>query len=286
MKNKGLTHILVLSLLITSLTNCTEKMDIELDNDFERLVVEGLITDEEKIHTVELSKTTDFFNPGEAERISGAQIILSDGFKVDTLTENPDKAGTYMTPADYKGVPGREYKININLPEPIRGETQYEASDIMPPKRTMDSINVAYRVSWESWEVQAYAPDPPTTDFYRFDIYKNGELMTDTINEPFVTDDVLFNGQYTNGIRVGFLQVENPQEVVEIGDTITGKLSSISESYFTFMFDVIDETGFNNPLFDGPPANIRGNISNEGIGFFAATAVDYSTTTYEGEEIK
>ncbi len=283
MKIKGLTHILFLSLLVAG---CTEKIDIELDSDFERLVVEGLITDEQKRHTVEISKTTDFFNPGKAERISGAQIILSDSFNADTLTENPGKPGTYMTPANYKGIPGREYKISINLPEPVRGATQYEASDIMPPKRILDSIKVVYRERWEAWEVQAYALDPPTTDFYRFDLYKNGELITDTINEPFVTDDNLFNGQYTNGIRVGFFQVENPQEVVELNDTITGQLSSISEDYFTFMFDVIDETGFSNPLFEGPPANIRGNISNEGIGFFAATAVDYATTTFEGEEIK
>jgi len=286
MKTKGLTYIILILLMVAGFTSCTEKIDIELDSDYDRLVVEGLITDEQKRHSIEISKTTDFFNPGEAERISGAQIILSDGFNADTLTENPDNPGTYMTPADYKGIPGREYKISINLPEPVRGETMYEASDIMPSKKTMDSIKVVYRKRWEAWEVQAYAIDPPTTDFYRFDIYKNGELVTDTINEPFVTDDILFNGQYTNGISVGFLQVENPQEVVEIGDTITGKLSSISEGYFTFMFDVIDESGFNNPLFEGPPANIRGNISNEGIGFFAATAVDYSTTTFEGEEVK
>lgn len=278
--------LIYISLIAATLSSCTEKMDIELEEGYDRLVVEGTITNEVKAHTVELSKTTGFFNPDRAERISGAIVTLDDGINTDTLREYPGQKGVYATADSYRGVPGREYVLNISLSQPVSGETEYEASSLMPPERYLDSVNVAYKQRWDSWEVQAYATDPTTMDFYRFDIIKNGELITDTINEPFVTDDILFNGQFTNGIAVGYLQVENPQEIVEIGDTITLRLSSITEAYYTFLLDVIDESGYNSPLFDGPPANIRGNINNGAIGFFAATAVDYSTTTYDGEKIE
>lgn len=278
--------LIYISLIAATLSSCTEKMDIELEEGYDRLVVEGTITNEAKAHTVELSKTTGFFNPDRAERISGAIVTLNDGINTDTLREYPGQKGVYATADSYRGVPGREYVLNISLSQPVSGETEYEASSLMPPERYLDSVNVAYKQRWDSWEVQAYATDPTTTDFYRFDIIKNGELITDTINEPFVTDDILFNGQFTNGIAVGYLQVENPQEIVEIGDTITLRLSSITEAYYTFLLDVIDESGYNSPLFDGPPANIRGNINNGAIGFFAATAVDYSSTTFDGEKIE
>jgi|AntRauTorckE6833_2_1112554.scaffolds.fasta_scaffold01263_2 hypothetical protein len=282
---KPMIKLLPIILMAAIFSSCTEKMDIELDEDYARLVAEGVITNEVKAHKIELSKTTGFFNSEPAQRISGAIVTLDDGNNTDTLQEMSQQKGTYATEETYRGVPGRSYELHIILPEAVSGEKEYHATCKMPPERYLDSINVAYKQRWEAWEVQAYATEPPTTDFYRFDIIKNGELITDTINEPFVTDDILFNGQYTNGIAAGYLQVENPQEIVEPGDTITLRLSSITEEYFTFLFDVIDETGFNSPLFDGPPANIRGNISNGAIGFFAATAVDYSTTTFTGDKV-
>jgi len=276
-------YIWITAIIITvAFSSCTEKIDIELDESYDRLVVEGIITNEKKAHEVYLSTSTDFFNPEPADRVSNATVIVSDGVQTDTLTES-STAGRYLTHPDFEGVPGRTYNLSIELQQPVSGETVFTSSCKMPPYRAFDSINVVYKNRWEAWQVNAYTLEPPTVDFYRFDIYKNGVHITDTINEPFVTDDVLFNGQYSYGVTVGFLQIEKPDEIVEIGDTITARVASITEEYFTFMFDVIDESGFNSPLFEGPPANIRGNISNNGIGFFAAMAVDYESTIYEGE---
>lgn len=268
------------------LHSCTEKIDINLEEGYDRLVVEGEVTNEAKTHTVRLSKSTDFFNPESADVISDAIVILSDGIRKDTLSERANDAGIYETPEDYIGIPGRVYTLDIQLAEPLAGEDTFSASCPMPPLRTLDSIRVVYKSRWDSWQVHAYAQEPPTEDFYRFDLYKNGELVTDTIDESFVTGDDFFNGQYTNGISIGYFQIENPQEVVHLGDTIKARISSITEEHYTYLVDVIDESGFNNPLFEGPPSNIRGNISNGGIGFFAATAVNYATTTYEGDKIE
>ncbi len=280
MKNIWIAAIII----IIAVSACTEKIDIELDESFDRLVVEGTITNEKKAHEVYLSKSTDFFNPEPADRISNAIVIVSDGMQTDTLQES-ETAGLYKTHPEFEGVPGRTYNLRVELSEPISGETVYTSSCRMPPYRAFDSINVVYKDRWEAWQVNAYTLEPPTVDFYRFDIFKNGRHITDTINEPFVTDDILFNGQYSFGVTVGFLQEEKPDEIVEIGDTITARVASITEEYYTFMFDVIDESGYNSPLFEGPPANIRGNISNDGIGFFAAMAVDYESTIYEGEVV-
>lgn len=276
-------YIWITTILVTvAFSSCTEKIDIELDESYDRLVVEGIITNEKKAHEVYLSKSTGFFNPDPAERISNAIVIVSDGMQSDTLQESKT-AGLYKTHPEFEGVPGRTYHLNVELPGPVAGETLYTSSCKMPPHRALDSIHVVYKNRWEAWQVNAYTLEPPTVDYYRFDIYKNGLHITDTINEPFVTDDVFFNGQYSYGVTVGFLQKEKPDEIVGVGDTITARVASITEAYYTFMSDVNDESGFNNPLFEGPPANIRGNISNDGIGFFAAMAVDYKSTIYEGE---
>lgn len=280
MKNIWITAIIIIIIF----SACTEKIDIELDESFDRLVVEGTITNEKKAHEVYLSKSTDFFNPEPADRVSNAIVIVSDGVQTDTLQES-ETTGLYKTHPEFEGVPGRTYNLKIELPEPVAGKTVYNSSCEMPPYRTLDSIKVAYNDRWEAWQVNAYTLEPPTVDFYRFDIFKNGQLITDTINEPFLAEDKLFNGQYSYGVTVGFLRKVKPDEIVEIGDTVTVRIASITKAYYIFLFDVIDESGFNSPLFDGPPANIRGNISNDGIGFFAAMAVDYKSTIFQGEVV-
>ena len=69
--------------------------------------------------------------------------------------------------------------------------------------------------------------------------------------------------------------------VAEPGDSITLEMAGITEEYANFIWDVQDETGFNTPLFSGPPANIRGNISNGAIGFFYAYSSVRASTIIE-----
>jgi len=269
------------------ITGCTERIDVDLRESYDRIVVEGYITNEPGLHSIELSKNTGYFNPGKAERISNALVTLNDGVNgTDTLKENPENPGVYQTNPNFAGVPGREYRLRIELDEPIHETTTYTASSVMPPGRTLDSINIHYIGRWEAWEVRAYATDPPTKDYYMFDLYKNGQLLTDTIDEPFVIDDRLFNGQSTNGAAIGYFQAEYPEEILKEGDKITARMGRITEAHYHFMLDVSTETGFQNPLFSGPPANIRSNISDGGIGFFGAFTVDYASTVYTRDEEK
>lgn len=274
-------------LFLMVLTGCTEKIDVDLGESYERLVVEGYITNEAGPHQVELSKSTGYFDPGKAAKVEGAVVILDDGVNPpDTLAEHPEKAGIYQTDSSYRGVAGRQYHLRIELAEPIHETTVYEATCEMPPQRYLDSIYVYYKKRWDAWEVRSFAEDPATEDFYMFDLYKNDTVVTDTITEAFVTEDRLFNGQSTNGAAIGYFQAEYPDEVVRSGDTIKARIAGITKEHFNFLMDVREESGYQNPLFSGPPANIRGNISNDGIGFFGAFAVDYASTVYrvEGED--
>jgi hypothetical protein len=50
-------------------------------------------------------------------------------------------------------------------------------------------------------------------------------------------------------------------------------MSAISEDYYYFYSELVDESGFQNPLFSGPPANIRTNIIGGGLGYFYARQV-------------
>ncbi|MCD4734921.1 MAG: DUF4249 domain-containing protein [Bacteroidales bacterium] len=270
--------------IILMVVGCTEKIDIDLGTTYTRLVVEGYISTDTGVHWVELSKTTDYYKSEPAPKISGAEITLSDSENNSfTLTENSQIKGRYETPDNYFGVPGRTYKIEIELQEEINEKKDYEATCELRPVAPIDSIRVQYNSNWEAFEVLIYALEPPTTDFYAFQVIKNGVLLTDTIDETWISDDRYFNGNYTNGVPVYLLFPRNgPDEQVNPGDTITLKMNSITKEYYNFIYQLQDQTfEYRNPLFSGPPANVQSNISNEGSGFFATYSCSYSTTVYQ-----
>ena len=66
---------------------------------------------------------------------------------------------------------------------------------------------------------------------------------------------------------------DQDEEVLEPGDIVTVEMNSIGEEYANFLWDAQSEISGSNPLFSGPPANVKGNINNGAIGFFAAYSV-------------
>jgi Domain of unknown function (DUF4249) len=272
-----------LLLLIISLTilagSCTERIDIDLDDSYARLVVEGTVTTDTMVHTVRLTSTTSYFYDEKAPGVENATVTIDDGESVVELIET--EPGIYSTTPDYHGIPGRTYKLNINLASPINGISEYQAASIMNPVLSLDSINSVFHEDWGPegyYEVRCYVLDPPTTDFYMFKVYKNGELLSDSLNKVLVTDDRFYNGNYTNGAGVGFLNQDVDKEIVVSGDLITIESARITEAYYQFVSQLQIQSGYQNPMFSGPPANITGNISNGAIGFFAAYPVSYSKT--------
>ena len=269
-----------LLLFVATLMGCTERIDLELDETYSRLVVDGEITSEIKAHRVRLTTSSSFLGEEPDFPVQGASVKISDSRSVYPLKENPDEPGNYYTDAGVEGIPGETYMLDIELQEEINGTTHYTASCSMFPAAPMDSIGIQWIEQWEVWEIQCYAQDPPSRDFYMFDLLRNGTLLTDTINERFVTDDQFYNGSYTNGVGVGYLSPSEGEDI-QPGDEITLRLGRITEEYYQYYWEVVSETGYNNPLFGGPPANIKGNISNGAMGFFSAYAVEVAGKIYE-----
>lgn len=267
--------IIYFIVIVVSIVACTEKIGIKLDDTYTRLVVEANITDEAKNHIVKLTKTTDYFYNKPAPVVEGAKITITEGQNILSLTET--EPGIYKT-EKFAGEIGKTYTLNIELLEEINGHKTYTATDKLMPVGIIDSIGVEYIGNWKVWEIRLYANEPPSTDFYMFNWMKNNILITDTIDEVNVSDDKFFNGNYSNGVGVGWFEEEREDENLHPGDTVTLIMSTITEEYADFIWEIQDETAYQSPLFSGPPANISSNISNGALGYFAAYPKRYSST--------
>lgn len=277
---KNLKYIYLIAIAIFAVS-CTEKMDIQLDNTYTRLVVEARLSTDTAIHTVRLTSSTSYFYNQPPPAVSNAIVTISDGNSVINLTENSTKPGVYETPANTFGKIGNTYKLlikNVDINNDGIKE-EYEASSTIYPVNQVDSIAMKYYTDFEAWEVKCYVQDLPTEDYYLFNVYKNNVLMTDTLSEPLVVDDKLYNGNYTNGIGVGYLRDEKSGERAVIGDSIRLETWRIDKSFFKFVTEFKDAVRKQNPLFSGPPSNIKGNVSNGAIGYFAAYSISKCSTT-------
>ena len=275
--------LLILPFIFLAITSCTERIDIKLDDTFTRLVVYGTITTDTTQYLVELTTTTSYYYNEAPPPVTGARVEIADDLgNLESLIE--EEPGKYATSPYYYVLPGRTYTLRIELAEAINGHKTYMATSAVNPIYPIDSIGLVSQPDWGEkgfYEVTCYYQDRPTKDFYMFNIFKNGIMLTDTIRNRIVTDDEFYNGNYTNGIGVGYLDQAKERETLYPGDIITFQAGNITEDYYNFIISLQSETNFQAPLFSGPPANVKGNISNGAAGFFAAYSVAYSSKVFQ-----
>lgn len=254
--------------------SCTEKIDIDLDGTYVRPVIFGQITTDTTTHRVTITSTGDYFKNTSPSGISGADVQLFDGSNYHTLQESETEQGVYLTEPNFFGEVGKTYTLLVsNLDLLGDGEvSSHSASSTILPLGDVDSVKVVYRQLWQGWEVQGFAKDPlETRDFYKFLIYINDELQTDSLSDYSQIDDTFFNGEYTNGITVTFFSER--RGLVAEGDTVTVGFCGITEDYFRYLNEAQEASWRSAPLFSGPPANPRTNLTNGAIGYFSAYSV-------------
>jgi Domain of unknown function (DUF4249) len=277
--NKRISIIIAVAILAAS---CTEKINLKLDSTYTRLVVDGHIKSDTMAYYINLTKTSDYFSNTSSPRMVNATVSLSDGTSTFPLTETvPGQSGIYGTDPKFAGTIGKNYTLHITLPEVIAGTTEYTASSQLIGVTRLDSIKSVFRSDLGRdgvWQVKIYAQDPPgRKNYYMLNLYRNNILWSDTINKIATSDNQFFAGNYIDGADVFYINNSHKWETLYPGDTIMVELSAITKEYYDFI-NQVKQAGFSIPFFTGPPANIQGNVSNQGVGFFAAYSSSFAKT--------
>ena len=278
MKMRDIKYIVLVSFILLLMNSCTERIDVDLDTTYTRLVVEGHISTDTVVQTFRLTKTAGYFSTEAAPPVLGAQIRITDQLGNQILLEEKDN-GFYQTDNDFYGEVNKSYELQIDLKEEISGQEQYLAQSDLPAVQKIDSIGIEFNEHFGKngfWIVKLYAQDPgEEANFYMFNVYKNGKLMTDTLNKVSFTDDKMFNGNYTHGIGVVYFRNVSEDQVFKVGDEVVLQMSGITKEHYIYMNEVLRSTSFQNPMFGGPPANVKGNLSDGAFGFFSTYSNTY-----------
>lgn len=266
-------NVLVIVLITIGLASCSEKIDFELNNEENsRLVVEGSITDQQKAHSVRLTRTSSYYENQPAPTETGATVSITDGTTTFPLTES--SPGFYETDTTVQGVVGNTYTLNITT----KDAESYTASSILAPVSTIDTVLYHFvdqignaGVQEVGYELLHFGPEPlGLGNNYMWLTYVNDTLVTKEIKNIMFVNDEFVDGNYILGF--GFYVI---QRTLAPTDTLNVKVEmhSISRDYYEFLFSAMLETTWRGSLFDGPPANVPSNVDNGALGFFRASAV-------------
>ena len=257
--------------------SCTEKIELPLDTTEPYLVVNAIITTDTAEHIVQLYKTADFYNSEVPEPISNAQVTLMARDRTILLAEDPACRGTYATSPEFYGEIGQTYILQIEQVD-INNDgimETYSAENTIAPINQIDSIKVEAFEAGEHTGVHVivFYPDPPGPNYYLFKTYINDVLISDSLHEWQIANDLLFDGGYVNGLPWQWLDADDKEdERLFAGDTVMFEMNSIDKGYFDYIAQMYAEIS-HNPLMSGPPANIVPNISGRAVGYFACYSV-------------
>lgn len=264
-------------LAILTIVSCTEKLDVDYkgktDNE---LVVYGGITTDTTTHTIELKRAIDY-NSAQQPMVTGAYVTISDGNNVFELSESDP--GIYQTAPWVYGVPGTAYQLNIEL----NGEI-YSAIDTMPATSPIDSIKIRKELFPfdENYYHKLYfygQENPKPGNYYRWDVYINDSLRSDTLSEINFQPDDWVNGIYIIDFDVYWLPEYNfPQKTSKV----ELKMSCISHAYYYYLYNTLSESAWRGGPYDPIPANVPSNVENA-LGFFFTKAISRKSVIYKRE---
>lgn len=262
---RNITFMLFAGTLVFS---CTKRINIPLRSGNVKLVVEGYLFDSDSVSWVRLTKTSGYFSNEPPPPVSHAQVLVSHKARQWQLMESPTLPGVYfLSDSSFHLIVSDTFKLKIQLQSPVGNQSVFESQTVVPPLRIhIDSLKIEYAPDFKKWMVRYFGQDKPGKDYYLFNSRVNGKIVTDSILQKSVREDVLFDGRY---VYDAIVQILNEQ-TLKIGDHYTLLASNITKKYYDYLTSLQDEVGDKNPLFSGPPANAKGNISHGALGFFTS----------------
>ena len=284
----------VLILVLILLNACEEVVDVKLNEENLNIyAVEAKITTEDNPY-VYLYKTQVVSSAESYEGVSNALVTVTDNSVPSNtvqLVESSNMPGLYIPEEGtvFYGEKGKEYTVSISVENAV-----LTATDKLNEVEPIDSIQVHSSLRGDNrfLGIFTYGNEPPGLgNYYKWDVYINNELLNGA-EYLVIASDELVDGNYVEGFEI-FTDFHDPNEpedrLINLGDTIQVKQTSISEFAYNFYFQMLNQSQTGG-MFSVPPANIKGNFtSNDGreiLGLFTAHDVSSSNMIVIDETIE
>ncbi len=268
--------ILFFSLLL--LVSCEDVIDVDLDTEAPRLVIDANINWEKgtsgNVQTINLSTSTGFYN-NEIPKVTGATVFVTNTSNTTfTFSEemNPIASTGRYTCNNFIPIIGETYYLTV-----IYNGQSYSANEKLLATPEIIDIEQKNDLGINSDEIGIkvnFNDFPSQENFYlskfksAFNVFPIYEVLKD---------------EFSEGNKISTLYT-HPD--LETGSNIDISLFGISKSYYNYMNVLLLNTNVGG-IFGTPPVKIKGNIINEtnpdnyALGYFRLGEIENRTYTVE-----
>lgn len=272
--NNILKGLLVFTLALC-FNACTDKIDVDLPNGGERLIIEASINWEKgtsgELQTIKLSKSTPYFNEDKINPVDDASVVITKENDGAQFVFHNQNNGKYKA-TDFIPELNATYSLEIHYKGQI-----YQAKETLIPVSNINRIEQDIEGSGGVGEneilVKAFFDDPNHTDNYYL-----GEFIPS--HKPLNGLQAI-KDEFTNG-NENFVEYED-QDLLP-GDEVVINIYGISNRTYNYLSLLIQQSfGFDGP-FQTTPVQLKGNCKNinnseeEVLGFFRLS--EFATTSY------
>jgi hypothetical protein len=249
-----LRYICFLSVSILFLSSCEDVIQLDLESTDSQIVIEASLNASSQTATVLISKTNDFYDNTEPEKVSGAIITLQ-GETGDTYVFSEASPGTYVA-ENVIASTEEVFNLSVEVEDMV-----YEAATTVPSAANLKEIIQSDFPSGPFGDegailLSAIWDDPAGIEnFYRIRTYVDDIFQADSYT--VLDDNIRGDGEeITTPIQKGF--DENTKVTIE--------LLSIDEAYYDYFFQLASLSG--EGANSTTPYNPTGNFSNDALGYF------------------
>lgn len=255
-------HLILVLLVATFFSSCTEVISVDLPQKSGQLVIEGYISTEPNMSYVSLSKTTSYFSNSTPPPVVNAFVMVNS----DTFFMSG--AGHYMPHNNYKGVLNTTYKLTV-----ISEGNTYTASSTLNPLIVTDTAFTFIHHDAELIAKEGYSISFNFIfkDAYQYTYFRDGFKNSLTNGKDSMYDQIVtFDSKNSHyGVWQPF---DIPLLRLQPGDTALLYFNSCDENLFN-VYNQINNNSRSGSPFSNPPSNLPNNIRGGALGIFAAYEV-------------
>lgn len=267
MKNK--INLILVLLAAAFFNSCTDVVDIPLNTDNPRLVIDASINWQKgtsgNIQIVKLTTTTDFYT-NTIPVVSGATVFIKNSSNVVfNFIETPN-TGIYVC-GNFVPVIDQTYILTV-----INHGQTYTATETLKSVAAITSVTQENQtgLGGDFLKLKTSFVDPANVDNYYLYKYNFAKKLKP---EYSVDDDLFFQGNTFFSLVL--------EEDTKPGDQVEITHYGISKAYFNYMnilLSVASSSG--GGPFQSPPATVKGNIKNQTnfdnypLGYFRLSEAD------------
>ena len=265
MRNKQCT-IWILGIVL--LVGCEEPFIWERPTqNTDLIVVEAVLTNENKNHLIKLSKPYATQNQ-TPEPASGATVIIKSSSGNITTTEMPSGSGIYITDS-ISFVTNIDYELSIQY-----NAKTYTAKDAQPAGEALTPL-LYNEVSDGMYTLNFTDTSSQIPNYIKYYISWQhlAECPTDTICAAKLINYDLRNIDIHKEFKAAQERIDFPA-----GTVVIRRKYSVSNNYKEYLRGILSETVWRGGVFDVFPDNAPTNLEGGAVGFFAISTVVMDTT--------